>query len=358
MTENIEKTMKALCLKAPRELEYGEVPVPAPGLNEVLCRVESTSICGTDPHIIDGEFPGFWPKKFPLIPGHEWAGQVVGLGQNAELYGWKIGDRVAGIANMGCGFCKNCLEGRWTICLNYGKETIHNMYGHITPGAYAQYIKVSIKSIAKIPDDMDYNLAACMDPLSIALHMVERSGIQAGDDVLISGAGAQGLMAIICCKSLGAGRIFITGSGNRLERAAELGAVPINYREDNITERIMKETNGLGVKRVMECSGTASGIRQAWEVIARGGCISTISLPKEEVAVPIRKLVLDEIDFLGNRANPNTLEKAIVLADQYREDLEQLITHEFPMSEYEKAFEVFRGRLDNSLKVIVKPNQE
>lgn len=358
MAENIEKTMKALCLKAPKELEYCEVPVPEPGLNEVLCRVEATSICGTDPHIIDGEFPGFWPKKFPLIPGHEWAGQVVRLGTNAELYGWKIGDRVAGIANMGCGFCKNCLEGRWTICLNYGKETIHNMYGHITPGAYAQYIKVSIKSIAKIPDYMDYNLAACMDPLSIALHMVERSGIQAGDDVLISGAGAQGLMAIICCKSLGAGRIFITGSGKRLERAAELGAIPINYREDNITERIMKETDGLGVKRVMECSGTASGIRQAWEVIARGGCISTISLPKEEVAVPIRKLVLDEIDFLGNRANPNTLEKAIVLANQYREDLEQLITHEFPMSEYEKAFEVFRGRLDNSLKVIVKPNQE
>lgn len=351
------KMMKALRLNAPGELEYCEVPVPTPGLNEVLCKVESTSICGTDPHIIDGEFPGFWPKEFPLIPGHEWAGRVVALGQNADLYGWKVGDRVAGIANMGCGFCKNCLEGRWTICLNYGKEKIHNMYGHITAGAYAQYIKVSIKSIAKIPDYMDYNLAACMDPLSIALHMVERSGIQPGDDVLVNGAGAQGLMAIICCKSMGAGRIFVTGSGIRLERAKELGAMPINYKTDNITERIMQETGGLGVKRVMECSGSARGISQAWDVIARGGCISTISLPKEEVPVPVRKLVLDEIDFHGNRANPNTLEKAIVLANQHRKELEQLITHEFPMSEYRRAFEVFRGRLDNSLKVIVKPNE-
>ncbi len=77
--------------------------MPAPGLNEVLCKVESTSICGTDPHIIGGDFPGFWPKQFPLIPGHEWAGQVVALGENAQLYGWKTGDRVAGIANMGCG---------------------------------------------------------------------------------------------------------------------------------------------------------------------------------------------------------------------------------------------------------------
>ena len=354
----MEKTMKALRLNAPNDLEYCEVPVPSPGLNEVLCKVESTSICGTDPHIIGGDFPGFWPKQFPLIPGHEWAGQVVALGENAQLYGWKIGDRVAGIANMGCGFCKNCMEGRWTICLNYGKDKIHNMYGHITPGAYAQYIRVSIKSIARIPDDMDYNLAACMDPLSIALHMVERSGLMTGDDVLVNGSGAQGLMAILCCKSMGAGRIFVSGSGRRLEQAAKLGGIPINYREENVVEKIMEYTGGLGVKRVMECSGTASGVAQAWGVIARGGCISTISLPKEEVPIPVRKLVLDEIDFVGNRANPNTLEKAIVLADQNREELQQLITHEFPMSEYKRAFEIFNGRLDHSLKVIVKPNEE
>ena len=352
----MESVMKALRLNGPNDLEYTEVEIPKPGLNEVLCKVESTSICGTDPHIIGGDFPGFWPKEFPLIPGHEWSGQVVELGQNSELYGWSIGDRVAGIANMGCGFCRNCMEGHWTICLNYGKDKVHNMYGHITPGAYAQYIKVSIKSISKIPDYMDYNLAACMDPLSIALHMVERSGIQSGDSVLVNGAGAQGLMAIICCKSLGAGKIFVTGSGRRLEQAAKLGAIPINYKTDDMVEIIMKETSGLGVKRVMECAGTASGIKQSWDVIARGGCISTISLPKEAVEIPIRKLVLDEIDFLGNRANPNTLEKAIILANNYKEDMEQLITHEFPMKEYKKAFEVFNGRLDHSLKVIVKPN--
>jgi len=350
--------MKALRLNSPNHLEYCEIDIPKPGLNEVLCRVESTSICGTDPHIIGGDFPGFWPKSFPLVPGHEWAGQIVELGQNAGLYGWATGDRVAGIANMGCGFCRNCMEGRWTICLNYGKDNIHNMYGHITQGAYAQYIKVSIKSIAKIPDYMTYNLAACMDPLSIALHMVERSRLEPGDDVLVNGSGAQGLMAIICCRSMGAGRIFVSGSGRRLEQAEKLGAIPVNYKKDNVAEKIMDYTNGLGVKRVMECSGTAAGVVQACDVIARGGCISTISLPGEDIPIPVRKLVLDEIDFLGNRANPNTLEKAIVMANQHKEELQQLITHEFPMSEYQKAFEIFNGRLDNSLKVIVKPNEQ
>ena len=176
--------------------------------------------------------------------------------------------------------------------------------------------------------------------------------------MLVNGSGAQGLMAILCCKSMGAGRIFVSGSGRRLEQAAKLGAIPINYREENVVEKIMEYTGGLGVKRVMECSGTPNGVAQAWGVIARGGCISTISLPKEEVPIPVRKLVLDEIDFVGNRANPNTLEKAIVLANQHREELEQLITHEFPMSEYKRAFEIFNGRLDNSLKVIVKPNEK
>lgn len=353
----MEGKMKVLRLNAPKDLEYTEAPIPHPGLNEVLCRVESTSICGTDPHIINGDFPGFWPKSFPLIPGHEWAGQVVELGQNAELYGWKVGDRVAGIANMGCGFCKNCLEGRWTICLNYGKPKIHKMYGHITPGAYAQYINVSIKSIGKIPDDMDYNLAACMDPLSIALHMVERSGLQCGEDVLVNGSGAQGIMAVLICKHLGAGRVFVSGSGHRLAQAAKLGGIPINYREEDVVKKVMEYTNGLGVMRVMECAGTKLGIQQAMDVVARGGCVSTISLPKEPVEVPVRKLVLDEIDFHGNRANPNTLSKAIALANAHREELGQLITHVYPMTEYKRAFEVFNGRLDNSLKVVVKPNE-
>lgn len=352
-----KKTMHVLQLKAPRELVYTELPVPELAPNEVLCKVESISICGTDPHIINGDFPGYWPKEFPLVPGHEWAGQVVELGPNTEKFGWKVGDRVAGIANNPCGHCKNCLAGRFTICLNYGKEGIHKMYGHITQGAYAEYIAVDVNSISKIPDDMDYNLAACMDPLSIALHMVMRSGIEPGDPVLISGAGAQGLMAIICCKSMGAGQILITGSGRRLQAAKDLGATVIDYKEEDVVARVMELTGGLGVKRVMECSGTAKGVRDSFEVIARGGAIATVSLPTEEVAVPVRKLVLDEIDFLGSRANPGTLDKAIVIANQYRDELAKLVTHEFAMSDYEKAFETFNKRLDNSLKVIVKPGR-
>lgn len=347
--------MYAIRLNAPRDFEYVQVAKPQPGPYEVLCRVESVSICGTDPHIINGDFPGQWPKEFPLIPGHEWSGVVEELGENSHHFGWKVGDRVCGIANVGCGYCKNCMEGRFTLCLNYGNPAIHRMYGHLTQGAYAQYMSASIKSIAKIPDEMGHDVAAMMDAVGIALHMVEHSRIEPGDDVLVSGAGAQGWMAILCCKSMGANRIFCSGSGSRLERAAQLGAIPLDYRKDDVAAVIMRETKGLGVKRVMECAGTAQGVVTALDCVARGGTISVVSLPKGDVPISIRRLVLDEIELVGNRANPNTLEKAISIASHHMAELESLVTHVFPMRDYAKALEIFETRADNSLKVVVKP---
>ena len=350
-------TMKAIRLNAPNDFEYTDIPVPEPQESEVLCRVESVSICGTDPHIIQGDFPGYWPQKFPLIPGHEWAGEVVALGPKAEDFGWKVGDRVCGIANLGCGHCRNCMEGRFTICTNYGKPKIHKMYGHISQGAYAQYIATNIRAISRIPDDMNYDVASIMDTLSIALHMIERTDFRVGDDVLVNGAGAQGWMSIICLKTMGANKIYCSGSGKRLEMAAELGAIPINYREEDIPETIMKYTNGAGVKRVVECTGTAQGVQAACWSVARGGSIAAVGFPKGDVPIPVRHLVLDEISFNGSRANPNTLEPAITIAAKHMDDLQKLITHVFPMSKYAEAYEVFTKRLDNSLKVVVKPQE-
>lgn len=347
--------MKALRLNAPGQLEYCEVPVPVPGEDEVLCRVEAVSICGTDPHIIDGDFPGFWPQSYPLIPGHEWAGQIVKLGGRAELYGWKEGERVAGMANVGCGYCKNCLEGRYTICLNYGKPRIHSMYGHITQGAYAEYIRVSIKSIYRIPDQMTWQTGTCMDPLSIALHMVQRSGLKPGDRVLVNGSGAQGLMAVICAVSMGAGQVIVTGSGSRLLAAEGLGGIPVDYRREDALDRVLELTGGYGADCVMECTGTPKGVAFACRAAARGGTVAAVSLPTEDVLIPVRKLVLDEITLAGCRANPNTMTRAIALAEQNQDKIEGLITHEFAMSDYEKAFDVFRGRKENAVKVVMRP---
>ncbi|MGM0432309.1 MAG: zinc-dependent alcohol dehydrogenase, partial [Spirochaetota bacterium] len=208
-----------------------------------------------------------------------------------------------------------------------------------------------------IPDDMDYNVAACMDPLSIALHVVMRTKIQPGDSVLINGSGMQGLMSILCAQSMGADQIIVSGSGYRLSVAEKLGAIPINYRNEDVPARVKELTGGQGVKRVVECAGTAKGIAQAVEAVSKGGTISVVSLPKDDVMMPVKQIVLNEIDFVGNRANPNTLKKAIALAKVYKEEIASMITHEFPLTEYKQAYDTFVGRKDNSLKVVVKPGK-
>jgi len=353
----MDKFMKAIRLNAPHQFEYCDVPVPGIESNEILASVESVSICGTDPHIIAGEYPGYWPKSFPFIPGHEWSGTIVQVGETAKNLGWKVSERISGTSHAACGYCEMCMKGRYTLCLNYGhEEKGHRQYGHYTQGAYAQYIAASVKSIARIPDSISFDVAACIDPFSIALHAIQRSDLEPGDSVLINGSGAQGLMGIMIVRAMGAGKIFASGSGYRLQVAEELGAIPINYQKENVVERIKEMTGGSGVAKVIECSGTPEGVKQACEAVAKGGTISMISLPSKEVEIPIRRLVLDEIDLRGNRANPNTFVPAIAMIEENHIDLNRLITHTFPLSRFSEAFDIFVHRKDNSLKVVLRPN--
>lgn len=351
------ESMYAIKVNKPNDFEYCKVPVPEPGPCEVLCRVETVAICGTDPHIINGDFPNFWPKEFPFIPGHEWSGVIVELNELSGKFGWKKGDRVCGISHVGCGYCSMCLSGRFNICINFGNEELgHRQYGHYTPGAYAQYIRTSVKSIAHIPDDMGFNVGSCMDPLSIALHVIERSLLEPGDSVLVNGTGPQGLMSIMCARSMGAGLIIASGRGTRLKLAEKLGAVPIDYQKEDVAARVIELTAGLGAKRVIECAGTEKGVKQACAAVAKGGRISMVGLPKEDIAIPIKRIVLDEIDMVGNRANPNTLERSIAMVQANKMDIKSLITHEYMLSDYDEALDVFVKRKDNSLKVVLKPN--
>lgn len=354
---NLPKEMDALVLKGVRDFSIETVPVPVPEDDEVICKVDTTYICGTDPHIISGDFPGFWPTDFPFIPGHEWSGTVVQTGPKAARLGWKAGDRVCAISHCGCGYCEMCLKGRYNLCLNYGhEERGHRQYGHYTQGAYAQYMCTSVKSIFKIPDSMSLEYAACVDPLSIALYTVKRSRLQPGDDLLILGTGPQGLMAILVAKALGAGRIIAAGSGQRLEKAKELGAITINYREEDVVERAKELTNGMGFSAVLECAGTAKSIRQACLAASKGGVVSAIGIPHSEPSLPIKRMVLDEVEIVGNRANPNTARATIELLLNKRIDLHPLLTHRFPLKDYATALDTFEKRKDGAIKVATKPN--
>lgn len=354
-----EGTMTAVVLRRPGRdgLEIGSVPIPRPGRMEVLCRVDAAYICGTDPHIVAGDYPGFWPGSYPFVPGHEWAGTVVTLGPGVEAFGWRVGDRVAGTSHCGCGYCRMCMTGRYNLCENYGNQAMgHRQYGHNTPGAYAEYVLHSVKSLVKVPTTMDLEEAAAIDPAAIALHSVKRAQVAAGEDVVVIGPGPMGLMVVQCAVAVGAGRVFVVGRGARLAKSADLGAEPIDYSAGEPVGAIRAATGGSGAHAVIDCAGSPESLAQAIEVTRKGGHISVVGIPLRGGQLPIAKLVLEEIDLHGVRANPNTAEEVVPLMQRGLVSARRLLTHRFPLCEFPAALDTFVERRDGATKVLIVPD--
>jgi L-iditol 2-dehydrogenase len=347
--------MRALVVHEPHDFSIEDVGRPQPGLNEVLCRVSTVAICGTDPHIIAGDYPGFWPKEFPFIPGHEWCGEVVELGPGAAELGWQVGSRVAGTSHAGCGFCRLCIEGRYNICENFGNERLHRQYGHYTQGAYADYVVHSVKSVFAVPDELSDEEAAMLDPTSIALHTVKRGGQAPGDTVAVIGPGVMGMLVAECARALGAGRVLVVGRGARLEKAAELGHETVDFTAEDPVEAIRARTGGRGADVALECSGDPESVGRCVDLVRKGGRVAVIGIPLDPAPIPLRRLVLDEIDVVGVRANAGEMPEAIALVAAGRIPLQELITHRFALEDFADAYRVFTERVDGALKVIVRP---
>lgn len=342
-------------VQEPHRFSVEDVPRPEPGAYEVLCRVKAIAICGTDPHIIGGDYPGFWPKEFPFIPGHEWVGEVIELGPGAADLGWATGTRVAGTSHAGCGYCRLCVEGRYNLCENFGDERLHRQYGHYTQGAYADYVVHSVKSVFAVPEELSDEEAAMLDPTSIALHTVKRGGHAPGDTVAVVGPGVMGLLVAECARALGAARVIVVGRGPRLAKAAELGHETIDFSAESPVEAVRGRTAARGADVAIECSGDPEAVGRCVEMVRKGGRVAVIGIPLEPAALPLRRLVLDEIELTGVRAAAGEMPEAIALVAAGRVRLTELVTHRFELEDFEEAYRVFTERVDGALKVIVRP---
>ena len=347
--------MRALVVTGPDDFAVRDVDRPRPGRFEVLCRVRAAAICGTDPHIIQGHFPGFWPRAWPLIPGHEWCGDVVELGDGAEALGWKPGTRVAGTSHAPCGYCARCIEGRYNICENFGVEGLHAQYGHNAAGAYAEFVVHSVRSVFPVPEVLSDEEAAMVDPAGIALHTVVRGGHRPGDTVVVVGPGVMGLLVAECARALGAGRVVIVGRGRRLQKALELGHEVVDFTAGDPVEAVRAATAGAGADVALECSGAPEAVAQCVEMVRKGGRVAVIGIPLEDARIPMPRTVLDEIDVVGVRAAAGEVPRAIELASRGRIRLRELVTHRYPLEEFAEAYATFTERRDGALKVIVRP---
>ena len=349
------ETMQALVVQEPNVLEIQEKPVPEPGRNEVLARVRSTAICGTDAHLIRGDYPGFWPPAFPFTPGHEWAGEIVALGPGAEAFGWAVGDRVAGTSHNACGACQKCVEGQYNLCENYGKLGLHAQYGHNVQGCDATYVVHNVKCIFRLPDSLSFDVGAVIDPASIALHVARRGNIKAGDTVAVTGAGVIGLLAGDSALICGAARVIVVGRGYRLEKAAALGFETVDTTAGDPVAAVRELTGGLGADVVLECAGVPETLVWGMAMLRRGGRCAMVGIPTEDVLIACQKLVLDELELVGSRASAGEMRRVMPFVADGRMRVADLITHRFPLAEYEKALATFNDRSSGALKIIVNP---
>lgn len=347
--------MKALVVTAPNEFSVEEVDNPKPGRQEVLCRVRAVTICGTDAHLLRGDYPDFWPPGYPFIPGHEWAGEVVELGDGAGSLGFAIGDRVAGTSHDACGFCQKCVEGRYNLCENYGNMDVHRQYGHNWQGAFAEYVVHGIKSVFHLPDELSFHEGALLDPASIALHTANRGGVRPGDSVAILGPGPIGLLAADAARAMGAGRVIVVGRGDRLATAQEMGAETVDYTAGDPVAAVRAATAELGVDVVLDCAGVADSFRWAIAMLRKGGRCAAVGIPVDEVSLSLQDLVLYEKELVGVRATAGEMRHVIPLVADGRIRVNELHTHTFPLDEFQTAIDTFNERREGALKVIVEP---
>ena len=349
-------TMQALVVLEPERFEIQAVPIPEPGPMEVLCRVKAVSICGTDSHLIAGDYPGFWPPAFPIIPGHEWSGEIVKLGPGAEKAGWKIGDRVAGTSHDACGVCQQCVEGHYNLCENYGVMDLHRQYGHNYQGADAEYVVHGVKCIFPLPESVSWEEGAVIDPASIALHVANRARIQPGDNVGIMGGGAIGLLGGEAAKIRGAGRVIVVEPlAQRRQKALDMGFEVIDSSAGDAGATLREMTGGLGVDKIIEAAGVPITVQWSLAALRKGGRIAAVGIPNQGVEINMRDLVLYELEIAGSRASAGEMRRVMPHVADGRMRLSKVMTHEFALTAYADALRTFRDPDSGAIKIIIKP---
>lgn len=358
MSNPIPTKMKAAVLFGPNDLRVVEKDVPTPVAYEVLIKVMSCAICGSDPTVIKGNWPSM-PPYGTFTPGHEFSGEIVAVGPYVEDY--KIGDRIAIETHKGCGFCRNCKEGHYTICLNYGKnESGHRHYGFTTNGGYAQFAVVHVSNLYRIADNVSYDEAALVTTASCVHYAIDLAGgFLGGEVVAVFGPGPIGLMAVELSKALGAVKVFLTGTReDRLDVGLKVGADRvIDINEEDVVKTVLAETGGLGVDIAFECTGRKTAIEQAFRVIRKGGRISLIGDPHEEVSLNLRDFVLYEMKTTGVRGEGNgDTRRSLAMLSSGKLNVKPLITHHFALENIDDAFDTYLQRKGGAIKVIVNPN--
>lgn len=329
-------TIKAIVKDRPGVgLVMTEVPVPSPGPGEVLIRVQTVSICGTDYHIYSWNRWAESRIKPPLIVGHELAGEVIGLGEGVQFI--QEGDFVSAESHIVCGRCPQCGLGQAQVCANT------TIIGVDIPGCFAEYVVLPESNLWVNPPDLPADWASVQEPLGNAVHTV-LSGDIVGQTVAITGAGPIGLMSILVARATGASAIAVTEVNDyRINMARELGAdLVVNALKDNPVDRI-SEFFGGGADVVLEMSGNARALTQALKMARPGGRVSILGIPPEDVTLDVTNDIVFKgltVHGIAGRQLWRTWHQTAGLLRSGQVDLDKVITHRMPWEDFDHGMKL------------------
>ena len=325
--------MKALAkLTRDKGLTLTDLPMPEVGHNDLLIKITKTAICGTDMHIWNWDE---WAQKtipVPMQVGHEYIGTVAAMGQ--EVQGFSIGQRVSGEGHITCGYCRNCRAGRRHLCRNTVGVGVNRA------GAFAEYLVIPAFNAFPIPDEISDDLAAIFDPFGNAVHTALSFNL-IGEDVLITGAGPIGIMAVAIAKHVGARHVVITDVNDyRLDLARQMGATrAVNVLNQDL-KTVMSELHmHEGFDVGLEMSGNPSAFRQMLEQMNHGGKIALLGIPPSNTAIDWNQVIFKGLEIKGvyGREMFETWYKMVALI-QSGLDISALITHHFKIDDFELGF--------------------
>ena len=343
--------MKAIVkLRKEPGLELQEVEIPKPDPRDVVVEVKAAAICGSD---LNCYVWNAWAEgvfvNLPFVPGHECAGVIVETG--SQVLNLKTGERVAAETHIPCGRCLQCQTGRQHICQNM------ELFGHTVNGCFAEYFVLPEAAVRKIPESIPWEIAALMEPVGVAIRPAAEAGVF-GESVLVLGCGPIGQIAMAASRCGGAASIIAADvNETRLELAKRMGADHVvHVGKDTLGAVIQETTHGDGIEHLIEASGSADALEEAFGYLVKGGKVSLLGNPKRPVQLELMRWVLHkeaQIAGFHGRRMFQTWHTAEALLNSGRLDVRPIITHRFPLQEFEEGFQ--RAISGEACKVLLTP---
>jgi L-iditol 2-dehydrogenase len=334
--------VRAVVIEQPGVIGLQELPDPSAGPGEVVVRSRAAGVCRTDLEVLRGELDRRW-VRYPCVPGHEWSGEIVEIGEGVE--GFAAGDRVVCEGIVPCGRCRRCRAGDTNLCENY------DQLGFTRVGGYGELVLAPSRLVHRLPEHVSFETGVLVEPASVVLRAIERGRLRAGEAIGVVGVGTLGSLAIVLARLVQPARIVAYGiREEELELAGRLGA-------DEVVDVSAGEPELGGLDLVLETAGAVPAVELATRLVCEGGRVVLLGIAGEGetlAPLPADRIALRDLELIGSVGYTSAVWKRVVdLLAENRVDLAPIVTHRFPLEDFGEAFGLMENRRGIVAKIVL-----